>query len=357
MKLNIPENNTSMKTKLILTTVLLFAGLISFAQMGFGKEKEIVEVYERKVIIVNEQYDERTLKVLEKKGKKGDITTYKNVITKYNADLLEAVKTAWPFDTVIVVKKIEDVLEMKKDKKYNYVVVRTANIVREVSTSSASLDVNAGIYIDPKVIINGDFNASDRASEGGRAVYLYFTLIEDEVKEPYAGKKPIIFVGVPQSLPARSDLTGAIQSAFWYMDQRLSEDRVGVDGLKMKVMQPALFEEKELYIRETDLGEKCTKQDIADNYPYKFFIVSDEDFDEAVMTRNEDVIYLQRVLFPTTTSRIQNVFVFIDAASGKLCGMVTSYRIQERYLKNILNEYALSGYVFKDIVSDIEKAK
>lgn len=343
-----------MRRKLTLILGFIALSIISNAQSGFGKPKEIEELYKRKVIIVKEVYNEKTIKKLEKKGKKGDVTLYKNRIIQYNADLQEAVKSMWPKETTFVVKSFEDVVKMRKDKKYNYAVVRTVNIQSTTTTTYSStskshtLDEDEGLYFNYTPILKGTYNSENRNSPGGGWNYIYISLIEDIYK------KPIILVGMPSSFPSKADLSFSVQYANWYMQERLNDKNVKMLDTDVAAENTLILTDKTLYIRESDLTENCTEVDINENYKYKYSIVNDSVFDHAAMSKGEDIIYLIKLPFPTISANMQFQTVAMDASSGYPCSIVMMSTL---IMMPGTSKNTMTPFVFKQISKDIAKAQ
>ncbi|MBP8755328.1 MAG: hypothetical protein KBH39_13960, partial [Chitinophagales bacterium] len=243
-----------MRRKLTLILSFIALSIVSNAQGAYGKTKEIEEFYKRKVIIVKEEYDKDVIKKLEKKGEKGDVTLYKHTIDQYNANFKKAVQAMWPKQTTFSIKTLDQTLDLKKDKK-KYAVVYIGRIAR--SENGSGYHQVEGIEFDASAIFNDKLDTSNRYSSGLHNSYIFFNLIEDIYKFP------IILAGMNCSFPSVADFACAVQYATWYMQGRLTDKNMSVTIDEVPDEYVKLLTEKTLYIRESDINEKCTAEDIA----------------------------------------------------------------------------------------------
>jgi hypothetical protein len=235
--------------------------------------------------VILDTEDEKFVAKLERKGKKQELKNYRELIDTYNETIKVAAEQY--LDVFRELKFITDdeVKKMGKDEwKENYFLRRSFPIVLRTKMAApmgmewADRDMEH-VDLDPAGKTN---NSMIEFIEYDRNSRLFQAIISQPLCRLFCTKGEIYFA-VRQLRRTIDDALNKTTNAF--IKEREAEIR---EEMKTRT----------LIINKRDLSPGLTEATIKKVYPYRFKIVGDNEFDEQLMAKNEDVLVLIAIPFP-----------------------------------------------------------
>jgi hypothetical protein len=266
------------------------------AQMGYGKPEDIEQVKKRKLIVVLEEPNEDVMKKLTKKHKTDQIKEYQTALDAYNTEMKEVIEKFWNFSAnAIEYKSAKDVEKIKKSNEYA--------IIYCSSGSNGVGSKHEALEWWPK---------GDKVE--GDAVTLMAVCLPEK-------NKPIYYIGMPDAFPTKADLVYGITAIEFYFNYRESHQKISKNEYEEMVeqYQPRL-KNRTLLLRQDELDEKLTPEEIKTAYPFAYKTVTTDEMDQYVV--NADSNYAYAVIAPSFAgSRVIYIQYVYDCKDGTMLGM------------------------------------
>ncbi|WP_310395786.1 hypothetical protein [Hymenobacter sp.] len=276
-------------------SLLLFAALVlnapaTWAQMGFGKPKDVAAVKSQPLVVALKDEDPSQLKKLAKKP--DELAEYKAYIADYNARMQELAPKLWQFSPSVEFKQESELPALRKAKGPQRGVLRHLNFVLSAHTGGVGNRLGGFSYqseqvsaLVVEVMGNGDQHQVWRVQLAPGPVYT-------------------------------SDIIFSLKGMQTYLQAR-ADGRKGDDMREELAKNGKKLRTKTLLFDEADIKGKLTAADIKQAYPFPSQIVPRATIEAAAASA--DARYACVRLLPATESiMVQAVF---DTADGALLGI------------------------------------
>jgi len=295
---------------------ILFFPLFSKAQFGYGKVSEIEALQSRKLIVITEKYNDKVIKKLQKKNQSDKIALYQTAIDNYNAELKKVVEKFWTFSkNGIEYKTFAEADALRKSGNKDYAVLYCV---------SASMNhFSSGISEDDG--LNWTWDTKDESKD--RDYFAGFTEIKVSTLEDLKDK-PISYAILTDNFPTITSLVNGISTLQTYMDIRLRKKKEKENISFKEQMNEWVaknnqnLKNKILLVREDLLPKGYDNNKIAQNYPYKFEIVSSDRLDSSVYARDPQYAYALVIPAANGGERVNQVIYLqavYDGDKGEMC--------------------------------------
>jgi len=284
-----------MKAKFLLSLVAA-ASLYSsaaWAQLGFGKPKDIAVVKSHPLVVILKDEDPKTLKKLAKKP--DELAEYQASIVDYNRQMQELAPKLWKFSSAVEFKHESDLEALRKAKDTKTGVLKHADFILAHHHHTAG----PGGYANS---LNSYYT-----SEHISALVLQVLGDGDESK--------VWHVQLAPGPIYTSDIIFSIASLQTYIQSR-------ADGRKGKEMREEIAENskrlpgKTLLIDEEDLKRGLTAADIKLAYPFPYQVVPRSTIESAAASYDSRYAYVR--MMPINERMM--VQVAVDAATSDMMG-------------------------------------
>ena len=305
-----------MTKNFLLPLTIIVLPLFCKAQFGLGKVSEIEALQARKLIVITEQPNDNVLKKLKKKNQSDKIALYDAAIDNYNADLKKVVEKFWTFSkNGFEYKTYAEADALRKSGNKDYAVLYCVSASMNHFNSGFSEGDGLNWTWDTKD------ESKDRDYFDGFAEMKVSTL--EDLKD-----KPIFYAVLTDNFPTITSLANGIWTMQTYMDIRLRKKRDKEDVSAKDQMNEWVaknnksLKNKILLLRQDLLPKDYDNSKIAQNYPYKFEIVSSAWLDSLVY--NKDPQYAYALVIPGVNGgeRVNQVFYMqavFNADNGEMC--------------------------------------
>lgn len=274
---------------------LLAAGLLlttstAWAQMGFGKPKDVTAVKSQPLVVVLKEEDPGQLKKLAKKP--DDLADYKAYIADYNAKMQELAPKLWQFSPSVEFRHEAELPALRKAKGPQRGVLQHLNFNLIAHTGGVGNRLGGISYVSEhvsalvvEVVGNGD---------------------EHQVWRVQLAPGPIY----------TSDIIFSLKNMQTYLQAR-ADGRNGSDMRAELAKNGKKLRTKTLLFDEEDIKGKLTAADIKQAYPFPYQVVPRAAIEAAAASA--DARYACVRLMPVAENIVvQAVF---DTADGVLLGI------------------------------------
>ena len=299
MRLQFTFFSFCMKAKFLLSLVAVVSlhSSAAWAQMGFGKPKDIAIVKSHPLVVILKDEDPKELKKLAKKPE--ELADYKASIVDYNKQIQELAPKLWKFSPSVEFKHESDLEALRKTKDTQAGVLKHADFIlghRHHYKGAGGMDYSysSSEHISAlvlQVMGDGDDNKVWRVQLAPGPIYT-------------------------------SDIIFSIASIQTYIQSR-------ADGRKGKEMREEIAENskklpgKTLLIDEEDLKRGLTATDIKLVYPFPYQVVPRSAIETAAASYDNRYAYIR--LLPLVEGMM--VQVAVDAATSDMMGYSLPSRV------------------------------
>jgi hypothetical protein len=312
-----------MKNKLLLSlsTILCLTGSSLQAQISLSErpvsQSDAQAVKNTKLVVVLMEENEDYVEKMRRKNKTYELQRYSNTVRNYNTQINELVKEFFPFVKNVDFKSLSEIKEMPKEERQT-INFLAYNIGMSVNISDMTANVPAYDFYGKSVsspIDNKSFDFEDRdATYSKLEIYTY--------AKKESGKYKIIFLKtLPNIVPSTGDV------AYWLKRANFAFSDVADHGdkaaWKRKIEENTKqLKQKTLLICKDNLDKSTTAVSIKKVYPYPFKVVSKEEFDRAILAKEND----KCVLVPLRMDGPMVLYIqeLIDLQSGSFVAMGTA---------------------------------
>ncbi len=297
------------KLLFLLLAGLLFNASAAWAQMGFGKPKDVAVVKSQPLVVVLKDEDPDKLKKLAKKP--DELADYKAYVADYNAQMQELVPKMWQFSPAVEFKHESELAALRKAKGAQRGVLQHLDFQLAHRHSMAGPANAAGAMGNP----TGTGGNSYWTSEHVSAVVLEVigNGSQSQVWRVQLAPGPVY----------TSDLIFSIRIIQQYVQARAA-GRSGGDMRAELAQNGKKLRTKTLLFDEDDIKGKLTAADIKQAYPFSYQIVPRATIEAAVV--GADARYACVRLMPVAEGI--NAQVVVDAADGQLLGLSLPNRVR-----------------------------
>ena len=289
------------KHVLLLVTGLILNASAAWAQMGYGKPKDVAAVKSQPLIVVLKDEEPSQLKKLAKKP--DELADYKAYIADYNVKMQELTPKLWHFSPSVEFRHATDLPALRKAKGPQRGVLQHLDFVlsqrHSMSGPSVAGAMNNYYYTSEQVSVvvvevigNGDQHQVWRVQIAPGPIYT-------------------------------SDLIFTIKTLQQYLQER-ADGRSGRDMRAELVKNGPKLRTKTLLFDEEDIKGQLTAADIKQAYPFPYQVVPRATIEAAVA--DADTRYACVRLLPVAAGITAQVV--IDAADGALLGMSVPNRVR-----------------------------
>lgn len=291
-----------MKAKILLSlaAAISLCSSTAWAQMGFGKPKDIAVLKGRPLVVVLKDEDPKEVKKLGKKPE--ELADYKASIADYNKQMQELAPKLWKFSPSVEFKHEADLEALRKSKTTQYGVLKHADFVlghRHTMNGPGGTTNPANVYY---------------SSEHVSALLLQVLGDGDESK--------VWRVQLAPGPIYTSDLIFSLASMQTYVQSR-ADGRKGSEMREEIAQNSKKLPTKTLLIDEEDLKRGLTAADIKLVYPFPYQVVPRSTIESAAASYDPRYAYVR--LLPITEGMM--VQVAVDAASSDMMGMSLPSRV------------------------------
>lgn len=307
---------TIMRSYSLLVLCILIFPVLSKAQFGLGKVSDLEAVQSRKLLVIVEQPSAKVLKKLQKKNQQDKISQYNAFVDEYNADMKKITEKFWNFSkNGIEYKTFKEAEDLRKSGNKDYAVL--------YCISSEMKSFSSGFLEDDGL----DWTWDMRDESKDRDYFDGFIVMKISTIEDF-NRKPVYYNVLPDVYPTISSLVVGEFMLQQYMDIRLRKKRDNEDISSKEQLNEWVtknnknLKNKTLLIKQDYLSRNYDQSKIAQNYPYKFQIVSSETLDSAVYNRDPRYVYaivLPGVNAGTYKNQVYYMQAVFDAETGELC--------------------------------------
>jgi hypothetical protein len=285
-----------MKAKILLSVVAVVSlcSSTAWAQMGFGKPKDITTIKSHPLVVILKDEDPKELKKLAKKP--DDLADYKASISDYNQQMQALAPKLWKFSSSVEFKHESDLEALRKVKNSQCGVLKHADFVLAQRHSSVGL----GTMANPANV----YYTSEHIS----ALVLEVVGDGDESK--------VWHVQLAPGPIYTSDIIFSIATLQTYVQSR-ADGRKGSEMREEIAQNSKKLPGKTLLIDEEDLRRGLTAADIKLAYPFPYQVVSRSTIEAAAATYDSRYAYVR--ILPITEGHMAQVAV--DAATSDIMGL------------------------------------
>lgn len=290
-----------MKTHIKKTLQLLIACLPALplaAQTGASKQKDVLEVQKRTLIVVLEEVNTK----LNEKLKPEEQEMYRKDIEDYNTAIKEVIPAFWKFSTRVEYKtRAEtDAIVKAKSKDYAYLEYNkyTVNFFTPAAFRATMANKNSENKLSGRSMVGGDYKTSD----------LNIRLTD---QNPLG--LPVYGVHMTDPFPNTADLAYGLKQMQLQFDYKMK----GMDDLDINKLYKTNGKKLAtitLLVDQLDTDMKI--EDIKKAYPYPVEVVSKDKIDEAQL--KSDAKYAIAVVIPYAGAKYG--FMVVDAVTGEELG-------------------------------------
>ena len=281
------------KSLFLFAAAIVFNASTAWAQMGFGKPKDVATVKSQPLVVVLQDEDPAKLKKLAKKPE--ELADYKAYIADYNARMQELAPKLWKFSPSVEFKHESELAALRKAKGPQRGVLQHLNfqLAHRHHVPGTPMGVGGTYFYSSEqvsaivlsVLGNGDQDQVWRVQLAPGAVYT-------------------------------SDIIFSLKTIQQYLQGR-ADGLSGRDMMADVAKNGKQLRTKTLLIDEEDVKGKLTATDIKQAYPFPYQIVPRATIETAVASA--DARYACVRLLPATESIM--VQVVMNAEDGSMMAM------------------------------------
>jgi hypothetical protein len=261
----------------------------TYAQLGYGKPKDIIEIKKRPLIIMLESEDRKLLEKYSKKPEK--LVAYQNRIADVNQGL-RTLGDHWEFNDDIQFMEYHEIRQLQKKKKNNYAVLYIQRIKMEEKRGNIGM---------------GNYEWEDRLTGD-----LSLALIENLLK-----KKPVSTFSLASPFPDKGDLVSTGRILVTYMNDRLAGKRSS--DIRQDIKNNAHRLPNKILLLDQEMLDKNLRVDkINNHYPYPTLVTDSQTIEEAILRKDPKFAYI--TIVPMKSGATQNLHLVIDAEDSKFLG-------------------------------------
>jgi hypothetical protein len=293
-----------MKAKFLLSLVAAasLSSSAAWAQMGFGKPKDIAIIKSHPLVVILKDEDPKELKKLAKKPE--ELADYKAAVTTYNQQLQELAPKLWKFSPTVEFKHESDLEALRKAKNTQYGVLKHADFM--LAHRHSTNGPNPGGITNPANL----YYSSEHVS----ALVLQVIGDGDESK--------VWHVQLAPGPIYTSDIIFSLNSIQTYVQSRAA-GRKGSEMREEVAQNSKKLPGKTLLIDEEDLKRGLTAADIKVAYPFPYQVVPRATIETAAASYDTRYAYIR--LMPLVEGMM--VQVAVDAATSDLMGYSLPSRV------------------------------
>jgi hypothetical protein len=323
-----------MKNKLLITlsTVVLFAlssrSQNSITELPVNMENARIAKSTKLTVVLLEENEDYVEK-MRRKNKTAELAKYSSAIRNYNMQISDLVKDLMPFMENVEFKNLSQIKDMPKEERRqsNYLAYNIGiKITAQLTAATPAYDFYGKSVYSP--IDNKSYDFEDRSAGYGKLeIYSYD-------KKESGNFKLLYMKTLPHSIPSNGDV------AYWlnranssFQDVNDNEEKV---AWKRKLKDNGhILKEKTLLICKDDLDKTTNAGSIKKVYPYTFKIVSKDEFDKAIIAKENDKCIL--MLLPIDSPANLIVHEVTDLESGLLLalGSAKQQELEASHLKKL----------------------
>ncbi len=260
--------------KIILICTLIFSFNNILAQNGYGNISEINDAKNRTLLVMYANINKEVYNKLKKENiEKAD--EYEEYINEFNENFKNVVTKYWKMNSKIEFINEIEVAELLKTQPKKYVLLRCPTFVQVGNPS------------DYKYTKHSNFEFCIEKTKSYRATYLEYQLL-NEVDGRGFTDHPIYQFNFANVNPNLSDFILGVTFLQSYFNKRL--------GSKKSELAANNLKDKILVLRKEDIDPKLKIEDIAKYYPYKFELVSNEEYCKSIETQVKNRVYFNNYM-------------------------------------------------------------
>lgn len=260
-----------MKSVLYVFLLILFP-LTGISQMFYPKQKEASAIKRLPLYVVLEEENPQIVKKLSKKNPEM-LKRYKADVEGYNQNILAVVNENWTFSQKVEFKKWSEIeSKVKKAKKGSFAFLRY---------SKYDYSMKWSMFEDGWKF---DYQRIDRYTES--------SMTTSRLEIWLAGDRmPVHQTILPNIFPRPGELTFGVLEMQNTLEAALKgkDRKAAMNTLKA---QNAKLKDKVLLLDETQLEEGMTEAEIRKYYPYEFKVVSYEEIEAAILSKDDQYAYV-----------------------------------------------------------------
>lgn len=265
-----------MKKTLFIFTIALFVCQSLKAQLP-GMEtigqKDAENIKRNTLVVILLTEDKKYLKKLNRKNPE-EAEKYKNQIQSYNKDIQVLVLKMLQISKSVQYKSLADIEVMTFEERANCTFMLLGYYSPKFNDLNKMPRINFHCKKGPQKSIK-TFYKTEALFNGKIKYYLRWEFYN--LNEKGKASQLVFYKNLPNKFVSQADITYG-----------LNQTELKFEGLskKTKGLNPRLLKEKTLLINKDNLDEKTTETEITKCYPYKYAIVSKEEFERAIVEKN-----------------------------------------------------------------------
>ncbi len=250
------------------------------AQWAWGTKADYESMKKRKLLILLNEPDMKTVEYLNKKGKSELAKQLTQLVETSNEQFKNAIENNWKYHAEAEFKTASEILALKKTKTRDYVVMYLMGL-----SGNTTIVQMAPLFYEYYPF--GDAFLINKKSDDSQGSIFRIELIEkfDE------GSMYMIGVGMGKRIPDEADMTYALEFSQILIDGFLSNSKSSDIKSQIKENTPQLADLK-LAIRSDDLDKDLSASDIDENYSGEFEVVSNERYNEIIVNKEKGYAYI-----------------------------------------------------------------
>lgn len=311
---------------LILGCFLLIA--TSSAQFSVNemrpKKSDVEMVKSARIVVVLLEENEKYVEKMKKKGSSVELEKYFNLLKDFNEKISLLVPENFSFITSVEYKTMEEVKNMlvSERQKLNFLVYNIGASIKINATGPGVEAVVPKYNFYDKIVYSPlekrSFNFEDRdASYGKMEIYSY--------DKKNKNGRIVFFKTLPHIIPSPGDVAYWLKRAN-YIFETVSKEGESSAGKKKVADNAHYLKEKTLLICKEDLHKNTNEESISKSYPYPFKIVSQEELDKAILSKDASscvlIVFPVESPIPIFTQEIMDVSSCLIVTLGISGGMV-----------------------------------
>lgn len=303
-----------MKRYIYLLLALFFANHL-LAQFSLTSKKDAQKIKNSILLVTLDEEDSEIGSKLA--GKPDKLEHYRTQVEGRNKALKNAIDKYWTFSSKVEYVTGAKAKEMMKVDKEKYVLIGFGQYIDyEKFKTGVGKDGSPAGWINPP---SGTrpigapstgyyYNRSTKYSETAN------TITTLTVTDP----GNLIKVYLPNVYPSESDAVYGIQQIQYILNYILADEKNGMMKFPGQIKKNAVeLKNLTLLLDKEDLDPKLTEDAIKKAYPFQFKIVSQEEIDKAILSKDSSVAYVQITDMPTGKGNVSAHFVS-NPYDGKL---------------------------------------
>lgn len=289
------------KLLFVVFCMFSFLGNAQISSRFYGNQKVFIDLKSRPLLVELLEENPKVLKKFEKPKHADALKNYKNFIKFYNQEIVLYAKKYWTLNSSIEFKNESEIEKLKDAKNNSYAILRHLRLNDIDSDFRTSMFVNTFSYT--RIESNNDKPDS----------HSYFPSVS-KLKDKLLLESDYKFA------------LGLLQDNINYIitNKKTIDSE---DYLKdMAEGNCELIKKKTLIVKESLIHEKFKKENCIKKYAGNLQIVSDDDFDKALVNKDKDKVALFSVYYelgkgslgPVGQTFLMSYKVVIDCATGKI---------------------------------------